>query len=102
MALTHWTFLYAASGLPQEGRVDEVVTESSTTVLAGFPTAQAALAASADGSLARHLAGTQLVELCGAFSHEHVATLQAAHPGTPLGLVTYAGGAASPLHAIFG
>ena len=102
MALTHWTFLYAAAGLPEAGEVREVATGSSTTVLIGFPSAAAALAAcGTDGPLADALAATQLVELCGAFGHEHVAALRAARPDVPVGLVTYAGDATDQLHSLF-
>ena len=103
MALTHWTFLYAAAGLPDRGELREVATGSSTTVLVGFPTADAALAACLpDGSLAEVLDATELLELCGAFGHDHVAALRAARPHLPIGLVTYAGDATGQLHALFG
>jgi hypothetical protein len=101
MALTHWTFLYVADGIDEAGDVRTVATTESTTVLAGFPSAAAALAACDDGALADALRETQLVELCGAFGHEHVAALRAARPDVPVGLVTYAGDLTDQLHAIF-
>ena len=102
MALTHWTFLYVADGIAESGDVRIVATAGSTTVLAGFPTAVAALAACDAGPLADALAQTQLVELCGAFGHEHAAALRAARPDVPVGLVAYAGDMTGQLHAIFG
>jgi hypothetical protein len=101
MALTHWTFVYVAPGLPDIGDVREVTSASSTTVLAGFPTAGAALQSCASGPLAAILDSTQLVELCGAFGHEHVAALRVARPDVPVGLVTYAGDQTTQLHDLF-
>lgn len=102
MALTHWTFLFVADGIAAEGDLRTVTTDASTTVLAGFPSAAAALDASEQGPLAAALEVTQLVELCGAFGHEHAAALRARRPDVPVGLVTYAGDMTAPLHAIFG
>lgn len=102
MALTHWTFVYAAAGLPADGDIREATSPSSTTVLAGFPTATAAMDACRDGSLAATIATTQLIELCGAFGHEHVVELRRLRPDVPVGLVTYAGDMTGQLHAIFG
>lgn len=102
MALRHWTFIYAAGGLPEDGNVQEVATDTSTTVLAGFPSAAAALDACTNGALRPILESTQLIELCGAFGHEHVAELRRLHPGVPVGLVSYAGDMTAQLHAIFG
>ena len=102
MALTHWTFIYAAGGLPGEGNVQEAVTDASTTVLAGFPSAAAALDSCTKGALQDILGSTQLIELCGAFGHEHVAELRRLHPDVPVGLVSYAGDMTAQLHAIFG
>ena len=101
MALKHWTFLYAAPGLPKSGDVREVTTSTSTTVLAGYPTAEDALCASFGGELAAALDRTELIELCGAFSHEHVAKLRQARPKVPVGLVAYAGDQTEQLHALF-
>jgi hypothetical protein len=71
-------------------------------VLAGFGTAFAARAAFTAGPLAAELARTQLVELCGAFTHDDVAAFRAAYPAVPVGLVTYASDMTAQLHAIFG
>ena len=101
MALTHWLFLYAADGLPAAGDVREVKSPLSTTVLAGFPTAEAALASCRDGAAGNALAATQLVELCGAFTHRHVEALRAMRPGLPIGLVSYSGEMTGALHTIF-
>jgi hypothetical protein len=101
MALTHWTFLYAAAGIAEAGDLRIVTTDASTTVLAGFPSAAAALAAISEAPLADELAPTQRVELCGAFGHEHAAALRERRPDVPVGLVTYTGGMTDPLHAIF-
>jgi hypothetical protein len=102
MALTHWTFVYAAGGITEDGDLRIVSTGASTTVLAGFPSAAAARAAFGAGPLAAELGRTQLIELCGAFSHDDVVTLRTAYPGVPVGLVTYAGDMTGQLHAIFG
>lgn len=102
MGLNHWTFLYAADGITAAGELREVATGSSTTVLIGFPTADAAIAASASGPVARALDGTQLIELCGAFDQRHVDALRAARPQIPVGRVTYTDEMTPQLDAIFG
>lgn len=102
MALTHWTFLFVADGIVEDGDLRTLTTDSSTTVLAGFGSAAAALRACEDGPLAAELDRTQLVELCGAFGHEQVAALRARRPDVPVGLVAYAGDMTGQLHAIFG
>ncbi|MBK7863664.1 MAG: hypothetical protein IPJ65_34680 [Archangiaceae bacterium] len=102
MALTHWLFLYAADGLPAAGDIREVKSPRSTTVLAGFPTAADAIASCRSGAAAAAFNGTQLVELCGAFGHPHVAELRALRPKLPIGLVSYSGEMTSGLHALFG
>ena len=101
MALKHWLFLYAADGLPAAGDVREVKSASSTTVLAGFPNAAAAIASCRDGAVATAFKATQLVELCGAFSHAHVAELRTMRRELPIGLVSYSGEMTDGLHAIF-
>lgn len=71
-------------------------------MLAGFPTTSAAIEASLRGELQATLEATELVELCGAFGHEHVGVLRGARPGLPVGLVAYAGDMTAPLHRLFG
>ncbi|MEV6596655.1 DUF6506 family protein [Actinoplanes sp. NPDC051346] len=102
MALTHWTFVYCSAGLPDAGDLRTVTSPTSTTVLAGFGTVAAARRAFEAGPLAQCLTETQLVELCGAFGHDDVATLRRLRPGLPVGLVGYAGEMTAELHAVFG
>lgn len=101
VALERWVFLYVAGGIPDDGDVREVDTGTSTTVLAGFPTAKQAMAACREGPLADAIATTQLVELCGAFGNDDVAALRANRPDLPVGLVTYAGDMTNQLHELF-
>lgn len=101
MALQSWMFLYSAPGLPAEGRVTVVETPACTTVLAGFPSTDAAMAA-CRGELTERLRDAQLIELCGAFAASHVAELRALAPDVPIGLVTYTGDMVGGLHRLFG
>ncbi|MDT0276694.1 DUF6506 family protein [Blastococcus goldschmidtiae] len=101
MALQHWTFLYTAPGLPAEGDVRQVRTADSTTVLAGFSSTTAAVEACTETGLDGALEGTQLIELCGAFSHDHVSALRQSLPNVPVGLVGYAGEMTDQLHTLF-
>jgi len=95
------TFLYAAPGIAIDGDIQEVTTPACTTVLAGFETASAVVDACLGGSLQATLADTELVELCGAFGHEHVAALRNARPGLPVGLVSHAGDMTNQLHRLY-
>lgn len=102
MALRHWTFVYAAVGLPEQGDVRVVESPQCTTVLAGFPSVASARAAWESPDFGPVLERTQLVELCGAFSHADVVALRARYPEVPVGLVTYAGDLTARLHSLFG
>jgi hypothetical protein len=100
VALTHWTFLYVADGLPDAGEVRQVVSDASTSVLAGFPHVEAALESCRTGAVAGVFAETQLIELCGAFGHHDVAELRRMRPDLPVGLVGYSGEMTDQLHAL--
>lgn len=98
MALTKWLFLYTANGLPADGDVRQVETPSSTTILAGFPSVDAAIAA-APGLMA---ADVQLIELCGGFGPLGTAKVLAAlDRPVPIGAVAYGPESVDGVHAIF-
>lgn len=102
MALTHWTFLFAAPGLPETGEIREVTSPASTTVLAGFPTTATAIGACLQHGLHGAVERTELIELCGAFDYDDLRPLREAYPDIPIGLVTYAGSMTTGLHQLFG
>ncbi len=101
VALTNWLFLYTAPGMPEAGEVHAVRTTGSTTVLAGFPSAAAAIAACERPQMVQRLAQAELVELCGGFARGDVDRIRALRPEVPVGRVTYDGIDADRLHRLF-
>lgn len=98
MALTHWGFIYMATGAPKEGQIDVAATTSCKTVLAGVPSPEYA------APIARHMVheGAQLIELCGGFGPVWTAKIIDAIDGAvPVGSVGYGPEAIDQVHAIF-
>lgn len=98
MALTHWGFIYTASGAEPARDRSVVQTDGCTTVLIGIEDP-------ADGvEVAKGLVeeGVQLIELCGGFGPVHAARIiEAIDRVVPVGVVGYGPEAIDQVHAIF-
>lgn len=98
MALTHWAFLYTATGADPAGEVTVADSGACRTVLVGVPDVPAGVA------LAAGLVddGAQLLELCGGFGPVGTAAvIEAIGARVPVGAVGYGPESVDGVHAIF-
>ncbi|MBP2367547.1 DUF6506 family protein [Pseudonocardia parietis] len=99
MALTHWGFLYTASGADPERDVTVVDTGSCRTVLVGMERPEQGVDAARE-LVEQH--GVQLIELCGGFGPTWTARiLDAIGHRVPVGAVAYGPESVDGVHEIF-
>lgn len=99
MALTHWGFLYTASGADPERDVTVVDTGSCRTVLVGMERPEQGVDAAK--KLVEHH-DVQLIELCGGFGPTWTARiLDATEHRVPVGAVAYGPESVDGVHEIF-